>query len=87
MPTDAELRDMMQATRPPESHAWDRMIASSPSAGEIPRDAWNELYNRFGEARALIEIENPERPFAGLLVINQPRECLDTWQRYIASLS
>ena len=104
MPSDAELRDMIQASRPPESHAWDRMRATPggcqmtiaekdgtvTSFGyhwDIPRDAWNALFRKFGEARALIEIESPERPFAGIAICHQPDKCLDAWERWVASLS
>lgn len=91
--------EMIQASRPPESHAWDRMRQTPGScpatvAGnhlgyhwDIPRDAWNALFHKFGEARALIEIESPERPFCGTPVEHQPRECLDAWKRWVASLS
>lgn len=97
--TDEAIRDMIQGSRSPASLAWDRMRETPGScpltvAGEIhgyhwdiPRDAWEAIYSRFGESRALIEIESPARPFAGTPVLNQPDKCLDAWKRWVASLS
>ena len=86
MPVPQSVLDAMERNRPEASKAWDRMLATSASAGEIPRDVWRALFNRFGEAHALTLISSPNRPYVGVAVWSQPDKCLDTWERWIADL-
>ncbi len=79
---DNDIKNMILRRMPPESVAFHAFQEEGHL--DIPRDVFQRLFWEDGHDEALRLCTHPDRPFQGIAFWDQPRNRMDTWERFLA---